>query len=187
MSATASRKQTPEMYLAFEDWSPRFETIFYSFKIESFELRTSLPSASSSSSRSSSVSAGPISVPGKTTLPAYYYKIKVLCGHKSRIVLRRYSQFRWLYDRLPYEVKTGNTTTSDRQGDDDDDDDDTSPPPLPPLSFPPPTWCCQPQNDAFAQNRSEELREFLRDALVRRGAATHDAVGTFLELDALAE
>ena len=183
-------RQLPKMYLAEEDWSPRFEpSTFYSFKMNSYVLLKEPPSAAAaaaaspaatttSSSSSSSTAEIP---PGKSTFPAYYYKIVVLCGHSSRIVLRRYSQFKWLYDQLPRNIVNGttassassnNNTNSNNDGFDDDDDDDevaTSPP----LSFPPPTWtCCQPQNDNFAQNRLEELRQFLRDTLIRTSSFT---------------
>ena len=145
----------PVMYLAHEDWSPRFERTFYTVKMDGFELYTSaLPSDVSN-------------IGGKATLPAYYYKIIVFCGHQRRTLLRRYSQFEWLYSHLPPSIA---------QYDE-------------PLIFPPKTPChflCQPQNDRFAQIRMEQLQDFLRDILIRRGAAQHDAVAKFLELEALA-
>jgi hypothetical protein len=86
-----------------------------------------------------------------------------LCGHQARTVLRRYSQFEWLYQNLPPSI-----THFDE-----------------PLHLPPKTPClCQQQSDSFAQNRMEQLQDFLRDVLIRRGAAQHDAVATFLELEA---
>jgi PX domain len=146
---------TPVMYLAHEDWSPRFENTFYTVRIDSFELYTStLPSTATN-------------IGGKTSLPAYYYKITVFSGHQRRTVLRRYSQFEWLYRNLPPSI-----THYDE-----------------PLQLPPKTPCqffCQNQNDSFAQNRMEQLQDFLRDVLIRRGAADHDTVAQFLELEALA-
>ncbi|KAG7337144.1 PX domain containing protein [Nitzschia inconspicua] len=157
----------PMMYLAHEDWSPRFETTFYTIRIDGYELVTKTTTTTTTTT--------PLLLPpssllrdggGKTNLPAYYYKITVFCGHYRRMVLRRYSQFEWLYKHLPLSVvQNGNEPT---------------------LVLPPKTPClCQPQNDAFAQNRMEQLQDFLRDVLIRRGAAQHDAVAKFLELEDL--
>jgi hypothetical protein len=153
----------PIMYLAHEDWSPRFESTFYTVKMNGYELynnKSSLPHSSSPSSLAFSSSSAAIG--GKTNFPAYYYKISVFCGHQSRTVLRRFSQFEWLYQNLPPSI-----THYDE-----------------PLMLPPKTSCiCQPQTDSFAQNRMEQLQDFLRDVLIRRGAAEHDAVAIFLELE----
>lgn len=140
---------TPEMYLSHEDWSPRFDKTFFTLKVEGYEFLKSLPATNAKAS-----------VGGKTNFPAYYYKVEIFCGHESRIVLRRYSQFKWLFHQL-----TNSITQHDE-----------------PLLLPPASWC-QPQNDQFAQNRLELLRDFLRNALLRRGVAKHVAVAKFLELD----
>jgi PX domain len=139
-----------EMYLAQEDWSPRFEHTFFTVCMEGYEFLKSPPAATDTN---------PL-IGGKTSMPAYYYKVKVFCGHESHTVLRRYSHFEWLYKQLPRDV-----TMSDE-----------------PLLFPPGSWC-QPQNDQFAQHRLEQLRDFLRDALPRPGVAKLEAVANFLELD----
>lgn len=160
-----TRTGPPMMYLAFEDWSPRFDSqTFYTIKVDGYELRTpdmGLPTTSSPGNNSSppSTTAG-----GKTNLPAYYYKIIVCCGHQTNTIMRRYSQFEWLYRTLPKSVTTYEE----------------------PLILPP-KCSCQQQNDSFAQNRMEQLRDFLRDALVRRGVAEHDATVQFLELNFLGE
>lgn len=143
----------PVMYLAHEDWSPRFENTFYTVKVEGFQQMKELPS-----------STLPV---GKRNLPAYYYKIKIFCGHQTHIVWRRYSQFQWLYEQLPTSV-----THFDE-----------------PLILPAAQPCFllwQPQDDAFAQTRMEDLRDFLRDALSRKGAAQHEAIAQFLELKGFA-
>ena len=50
------------------------------------------------------------------------------------------------------------------------------------MVFPPKTCPWQTQDEDFAQNRLEELREFLTDALKRPGVASHPAVKQFLLL-----
>jgi hypothetical protein len=99
---------------------------------------------------------------GKGMFPAYYYKIDVCCGHAKHSVLRRYSQFAWLVSRVPPDTR----------------------PNAP--EMPPKTWICQPQDAAFAQNRLEQLREFLEDFLQRPGIATDSNVVAFLELERFA-
>lgn len=140
----------PILYLVPEHWSPRYENTTFTVKVEQTVLMSSAPSSSSF-------------VGGKSNFPAYYFKVDVFCARKTRSVCRRYSQFQWLYKRLPRIDDNGE---------------------LPPL--PPGTCFCQPQNETFAQNRLEQLREFLRDILQRPGYSSHPAVITFLELDVIA-
>jgi hypothetical protein len=159
MASTSTTKvsNVPVMYLAYEDWSPRFERTFYTIKFDGYELIES---------QSTDITTTiPTNIKGKTNLPAYYYKIKICCGHQVHTIHRRYSHFKWMYQNLPKSI------TSPQEEE-------------PPVVFPPGTWICQPQNnDAFATNRSQQLEEFLRDVLGRRGAARHDTVATFLELN----
>ena len=96
---------------------------------------------------------------GKGTFPAYYYKIDVFCGHAKHSVLRRFSQFAELVSKVPHDTR----------------------PDAPEL--PPKTWICQPQDAPFAQNRLEQLREFLERFLQRPGIATDPIVMEFLELE----
>jgi len=115
--------------------------------------------------------------PGKHRFPAFYYKIDISRERQRYSVLRRYSQFQWLYHQivhytppqpslLPHEEeeRVGGTTS------------------LEPLKFPPKTCPWQVQDDDFAQNRMEELRDFLSDALKRPFVASHPAVKQFLKL-----
>lgn len=96
---------------------------------------------------------------GKGVFPAYYYKIDVCCGHAKHTVLRRYSQFAWLVSKVPRDTR----------------------PDAP--EMPPKTWICQPQDATFAQNRLEQLQEFLEGFLQRPGIAADSAVVAFLELE----
>jgi hypothetical protein len=143
----------PAMYLAHEDWSPRYEkSTFYTVKVEAVEL---LDDDSAPPPPVNSI------ISGKSNLPAYYYRVDVYCGHSKRSVFRRYSQFHWLYKQLPRAA-------------------------TPTVSMPPGTCFCQPQEEAFAANRLEQLREFLRDVLQTPGYASHPSVVAFLELNELA-
>ena len=135
----------PVMYLAYEHWSPRYETTFYTVKIDGCESLQSAPSSSASCGRNSNH-------------PAYYYKLDIFCGHKTRSVFRRYSEFRWLYNRLP---KSNH------------------------VALPPGTCFWYPQDETFAQNRLDQLREFMLDILHQPNFASHPAIIDFLELNEL--
>ncbi len=83
----------PEMFLAADQWSSRFQSTFFTVKMDSFELRREPPPGSLTE---------PSGMPqGNGTFPAYYYKIDVCSGHAKHSVLRRYSQFNWLGSRVP--------------------------------------------------------------------------------------
>lgn len=158
--------ERPVMYLEQEDWSPRYQDTFYTVRLDHFELFTAPPKKIASNN--------PDSLPsnllgGKTTFPAYYYKVEIFCGrHDPKVVFRRYSQFKWLYQDLPRSITTGSPNDE-------------------PIVFPPGSGCLCSQNDGFAKNRMEQLREFLNEALVRRGVASNEAVAQFLELDSFAD
>jgi len=164
------------MYLPKDLWSPRYDGNFFTVKVEGKQKITSeseLPSANETSSNNA------ILIGGKTNLPAYYYQVIVYREHEKRTLLRRYSQFKWLYEQLVAD-----------------------PPPLPAsmsdedqvaavaamaakgrISMPPGTCSLfQRQDDAFAQNRVEQLDSFLQDVLGRPGYASHPACRAFLEL-----
>lgn len=144
----------PVMYLSHEHWSPRFETTFFTVKVEVAEVFDSLVACSPD-------------IGGKTNVPAYYFRLDIFCGQVKHCVYRRYSHFLWLYQQLPPpKTERGAPKNS--------------------IIMPPGTCFCQLQDDRFAQNRMEQLREFLlEDILPRPEYASHPSVVTFLELDAL--
>jgi hypothetical protein len=149
----------PRMFLAFENWSPRFEKHFFTFQMQSVGLQSSAPS--SNSSDETTTSSDMVVVGGKENHPAYYYRIDIYCGHERATIYRRYSQFYWLYKTLaPF-------------GRDE------------PLIMPPGSCFWRSQDDAFAKNRMGQLSEFLEDALKRPDMASHPAVFSFLELGAV--
>ena len=156
-TTTTTTDPAPVMYLAHEHWSPRFETMFYTVKVEVAELFDSLVVCNDK-------------IGGKTNVPAYYYRLDIYCGHKKHSIFRRYSQFLWLHQQLP-SPKVG-------RGGGSSNDNDAK------IVMPPTTCFCQLQDDRFAQNRMEQLREFLlEDILPRQEYASHPSVVTFLELD----
>lgn len=151
-------QERPElMYLPIDQWSSRFDSNFYSVKIESKELLSECP-------------ASTFTPPGRNNHPAYYYLITVFRAKEKKIVPRRYSHFRWLYDQIvDYKYAPRHP--------------DIELPALQPMVMPPKTCPWQQQDDDFAQNRLEQLQEFLTDALTRPGIANHPAVKQFLDLD----
>lgn len=157
MSSSAS----PLMFLAHDQWSPRFEKHFFTVRIIAAESHTSAPASEESSS----------SVPGKNNHPAYYYKIEVSMGHQRKIVHRRYSQFCWLHNQLDPLFAATNDRLSVNATQYD----------LPPV-MPPGSCFCHLQDEKFAKNRMEQLQEFLEDALQRPNVASNESVALFLEL-----
>ncbi len=145
--------ERPVMYLEYDDWSPRYQDTFFTVRLEDFELLTSSPAATPQ--------LPPNHLGGKSTFPAYYYRIKVFCGrHPPRIIFRRYSQFKWLYDNLPNYSNSG-------------------------TNFPTGGGCffCVPNSESVAKSRQAGLKDFLEVALVMRENASSDCVAQFLELD----
>ena len=88
----------PEMFLAADQWSPRFQSTFFTVKMETMDLCGARPPESSTE---------PSRIPpGKNTFPAYYFKIVVFSGHAKHSVLRRYSQFDWLVSKVSIGTNT---------------------------------------------------------------------------------
>ena len=148
----------PVMYLPKDQWSPRFDSTFFSVKIESTQTCSSLPN----------VREG---IGGKTNTPAVYYEVAVFCEHRKITFLRRYSNFKWLYTQLkaspppPLEVEDELYRES------------------PPLSMPPGTCFFHSQDDAFVAKRKEQLYDLVDDVLSRPGYPKHPAVILFFALD----
>ena len=106
-------------YLSPEDWSPRFDSSFYTVKVlsvaGSHRIFASWPPSESvgnsfdedhgtqleAAAAAAAAAAPPAkdSIKGRANHPAVYYALEVRCGHRRRLVYRRYSQFRWLCDR----------------------------------------------------------------------------------------
>lgn len=147
------------MYLPGDQWSPRFDSTFFSVKMESAKKFESPPE----------IKEG---IGGKTHCPAVYFEVIVFCEHRRIVLLRRYSNFYWLYEQItdfhPPPVE-GDTTVYE------------------PLVMPPGTCFLQQQDEEFIKNRREQLSEFVDDLLSRQGYTKHPAVRLFFELDNLPE
>lgn len=139
-----AQEEEERMYLSADVWSARYERKFFTVKMEGFELFSdTLPTSSCSNS-----------MKANSALPAYYYRVAVFCGHDRKVVLRRYSQFKWLWNELAAAS----------------------------VSFPPGTCPWQRQDDGFAERRMQELYTFLDEILQHLQYAQHGAVAIFLEL-----
>lgn len=170
----SNARKSQILYLPRNQWSPRYDSTFYSLKLEGSPQYLTTNPPSSSSSSSSSPTSSMLMLGGKTNLPAYYFEVVVYREHTKTTLLRRYSQFRWLYDQLVQREYQSQTTE----------------PPRPPLHIPPKTCSlfplpCGQKNDgeALAKERMEGLEEFLNDALCRPGLANDPAVLSFLEIE----
>lgn len=148
-----SSSSSPLMFLAHDQWSPRFEKHFFTVRIIDTELFTSAPEGNALSS-----------VPGKNNHPAYYYKIEVSMGKDRHIVYRRYSQFHWLFQQLAEHIRAHEDT----------------PIIMPPKSHS--CFFFFVQDEKFAKDRMDLLNDFLEDALQLPRAASDPAVAAFLEL-----
>jgi hypothetical protein len=145
------------MYLPPDQWSPRFDSTFFSVKIEAAQKLDGPPVI-------------PEGIGGKTHCPAVYYDVAVFCEHRKAVLLRRYSNFFWLYEQVK------NFQPAQVEGD---------PTVYEPLVMPPGTCFLQQQDDEFIKNRKEQLGEFVDVLLSRPGYAEHPAVRLFFELDSL--
>lgn len=134
------------MYLSADVWSARYERKFFTVKLEGYELADG----------KSPIAHCPDTIKANSTFPAYYYRVVICCGHDRTVVLRRYSQFKWLWKELMLEGK--------------------------PHTFPPGTCPWQRQDDRFAAQRMQELYTFLDELLQQLPSAQHTAVSAFLEL-----
>jgi hypothetical protein len=114
------------VFLLPDDWSPRYDTHFYTCQLIGHDRYTNhnLPPPSSSSSSAGAATAATTTTTtttttstttintssptiqnnhemgGNTRLPAYYYHLIVRRGRVTRYVCRRYSQFYWLYRQI---------------------------------------------------------------------------------------
>lgn len=182
-------------YLNPEDWSPRFDDTFYTVKIVSHGIYGAQPPSTGTSTDDTSNkgegmtgSAGIPTIQGKTNHPAMYYKLEIQCGHKHRIIYRRYSHFRWLYNRSVSSPPPPSSNPHEAEAERKRGRLDSSLLPPKTISLVP----CMPciggdawRDDDFVEGREEALGSFMRDLLTRRGYADHSAVVAFLELDGL--
>jgi hypothetical protein len=153
------------MYLAADVWSPRYESRFFTVKLEGYERRLTRSDddghSTTTTGGTTADSRALLSVKGNSSFPAYYYQVVVCSGSMRRVVPRRYSHFKWLATQLLQS---------------DPNHDDAI------LSLPPGTCPWQPQDDKFASRRMRDLARFLDEILQKPSNANHEAVVAFLEL-----
>jgi len=142
------------MFLPPDQWSKRYDEAFYTVKIINKKKLDECPSSD-------------IDIDCRGNIPAYYYQVAIYRGPMTYTLWRRYTHFKWLYQKLQ------STPPKEPQN-----------PEAEPFRLPPGTPCpfFQRQDDDFADNRKHELEEFLWDVVQRPGYANHPAVVTFLQL-----
>lgn len=86
---------SPLFYLPLEQWSPRYGSHIFTTKIDSRQIVSDCRSIEATNTNPTTYSIG-----GRRTLPACYYKVQLIFGHSTMVLLRRYSQFRWLYELI---------------------------------------------------------------------------------------
>jgi hypothetical protein len=149
---------TAAMYLPVDQWSPRFDSTFFSVKIESAQKHE----------RPLVLREG---IGGKINGPAVYYDVAVFCEHRKIMLQRRYSNFYWLYEQVK-DFRPPHVEGDIEHG---------------PLEMPPGTCFWQRQDEEFIKNRTEQLGEFVDDLLSRPHYAEHPAVRLFFDLDILTQ
>mmetsp|Transcript_10607 Transcript_10607/g.13432 ORF Transcript_10607/g.13432 Transcript_10607/m.13432 type:complete len:152 (+) Transcript_10607:144-599(+) len=147
-------------YLSKKDWSPRYESTFFTVSLDCRKVYTS-PPLSNNNSDDTSFTEG-----GKNSFPAIYFLIKVKCGYAEHVCPRRYSQFELLYHDICDNPPTNTSVDQVRC-----------------IRMPPKTCVFQSIDDDFLDVRQQELYDFLESILVLPGCADHPNVKNFLCLD----
>ena len=148
------------MYLSESRWSPRFETQFFTIRMNAY---TTLDKPPSSSDHDDTFGGGTNDECSlfcnhhNTKFPAVYYKIEVLRGNTHHTCFRRYSQFLHLCDMID---ATGEMHRL----------------------LPPKTLLFHKDSPQFLDERMEGLYKFLTDALLRPECVNNKWVEAFLEL-----
>ena len=187
-------------YLNPEDWSPRFDSTFYTVKVTTFEICREMPSPAPSSTtdenRTCKQNDGSNdnrahrrrSISGRSSHPAVYYGLEIRCGHRTRTIWRRYSQFRSLCHHAATSPPPPSTDPHEIEAERKRGGLWGAFPPRQVASGPCFVIPCITSKDDwkdedFIEKRQEELGRFLRDLLTRRGYCSHPIVVEFLELD----
>lgn len=147
------------MFLPESKWSPRYETQFYTIRMNSYTILDKTTSPSDDTTFGTDECS--LCNHDKKS-PAVYYKIEVLRGNTQHTCLRRYSQFLYLYNKIH---------TTER--------DDTHKRHLPPKTGP-----FHRDSPEFLEERMEGLYKFLLDVLLRPECVNNKWVEAFLELGA---
>lgn len=87
------------MFLPESKWSPRYETQFYTIRMNSYTTLEKPPDHAAADTTFGNDECS-LCNHNKTKFPAVYYKIEVLRGHTQHTILRRYSQFLYLCKKI---------------------------------------------------------------------------------------
>eukprot|EP00978_Attheya_sp_CCMP212_P008290 scaffold19457_cov49-Attheya_sp.AAC.6 len=156
-------------YLPPEHWSPRYDSTFFTAKVEAYNKCNASPCPGE-----------PGHVGGNTHHPAVYYEVAIYCQHERWVCYRRYSNFHWMHMELlqsppVVELPDVSTHASPRAAGAGAREED-------PIMIPPKTCPFFRLNDEFLEQRRDDLNSFMNDFLQRPGSTTHPAVVTFLKL-----
>ena len=189
-------------YLSPEDWSPRFNSTFYTVQLTNFEIWHEMPPPPSSTTdenrtceqngrndnKARTSTCRRRSIGGRSSHPAVYYGLEIRCGHRKRTIWRRYSQFRSLCRQAATSPPPPSTDPRECEAERKRGSLWSTFPPRQVASGPCFVIPCITSKDdwkdeEFIEKREEELGRFLRDLLTRRGYCSHPIVVEFLELD----
>mmetsp|Transcript_18422 Transcript_18422/g.31172 ORF Transcript_18422/g.31172 Transcript_18422/m.31172 type:complete len:158 (-) Transcript_18422:435-908(-) len=151
------------MFLPESKWSPRYETQFYTIRMNTYTILDK-PSPSSDGTTTTFRTDECSLCNHNTKFPAVYYKIEVLRGNTQHTCLRRYSQFLYLSNKICH-VTTERDTMHKRH-------------------LPPKTGPFHRDSPEFLEERMEGLYQFLMDVLLRPECVNNTWVEAFLELGA---
>jgi hypothetical protein len=147
------------MFLPESKWSPRYETQFYTIRMNTYTtLAKPTPSSSSDHDDDTTFGNDECSLCNqKNKFPAVYYKIEVLRGNTQHTCLRRYSQFVYLCNKID---ATGELRRH----------------------LPPKAGLFHKDSPEFLEQRMKELYKFLMNVLTRPECVNDKWVEAFLEL-----
>ena len=169
------------MFLPESKWSPRYESQFYTIRMNSYvTLDKQPPEDEDEDTGQNNYTFGNdnddictffrlcniLNTPNKT-FPAVYYKIEVLRGNSSHTILRRYSQFVYLRHKICDSIMIQNSNDI--------------------IQLPPKTGLfhntTKNANEEFFNERMEGLYKFLVGLLMQPECVSNKWITAFLELD----
>ena len=167
------------MFLPESKWSPRYESQFYTIRMNSYVTLDKPPEEDEEAGQNNTTFGNDnddictffricniLNTPNKT-FPAVYYKIEVLQGNSSHTILRRYSQFVYLRHKIYDSIMINNSKDINK---------------LPPKTGPF-FNTTNNANEEFVYERMEGLYKFLVGLLMQPECVNNKWIEAFLELD----
>ena len=153
------------MFLPEDKWSPRYETQFYTIRMNKYTTLNGPPKTTNESTQFGEENECSLFdfCNSHKKYPAVYYEIEVMCGSTTHTCLRRYSQFYYLCKKLDPSGEMGLKKS------------------LPPKTYP---LFSQSTNDDddFFEERMDGLYAFLRGLLIRQECVHNPWIEQFLDL-----